>query len=41
MRMLFDRLYDYTTNTTNLQPEAAAMPQVCQRPDLHHQLRPA
>jgi peptide/nickel transport system substrate-binding protein/oligopeptide transport system substrate-binding protein len=29
MQMLFDRLYDYQTNTTNLQPEAAAsMPQV-------------
>ncbi len=29
MQMLFDRLYDYKTNTTQLQPEAAAsMPQV-------------
>ncbi len=29
MQMLFDRLYDYKTNTTEIQPEAAAsMPQV-------------
>lgn len=36
MQMLFDRLYDYQTNTTNLEPEAAAsMPQVSASGDVY------